>query len=466
MINKLLKAIFAIAVCLNCSSVYSLACSYADGHLPKTKYGLVKETEAVLLAEPVSRSGSAVEFKIVEVLKGDFKDKVFNGYETHTSCTVISFGSDRRSFLAPLPAQSLKFPQPKYLLFANKDGSGWEMSVVATEAMNLPINDLDSSEMLRSVRHFIRISSKNDYDIEKKELGDLRKLALNSRNAKQFPKSLISDIDDELNSPTSDKPFDYLVKLFFRSSTEKRDVLWAFAWGKHKQAADFIIDLLKKPIPLNYVGPISKYISETRNETLLIKLARNYPELDKSHRWPLMWAMIKTAEKRHLDLMMAALRSADVEEAAQIATWFVQNPESEATEIVRGLVDKRYQEHWELSFSLAGMGDTATVEWAREFMNSSDKDRWMAYYVIAHSPLESADILAKDVINGTNAVDLTSLIQGYGESQNPNKFDRLNDVKNSGNKDPKVKQWLKITLKKIVEDGDNRAVELLKQIDN
>ncbi|MBK6591042.1 MAG: hypothetical protein IPG22_22510 [Acidobacteria bacterium] len=467
MINRLLKAIFAIAVCLNCSSFYSLACSYADGHLPKTKYGLVKETEAVLLAEPVSRDGSAVEFKIVEVLKGDFKDKVFNGYETNTSCTVISFGSDRRSlFLAPLLEQSLRSPQPKYLLFVNKGESGWEMSVVATEAMNLPINDLDSSELLRSVRHFIRISSKNDYDIEKKELGDLRKLALNRRNAKHYPKSLVSDIDDELNSPTPDKPFDYLVTLYSGSSKEqKRDVLWAFAWGRHKQAAGFIIDLLKKPIPLNYIGPISKYISETRNETILIKLARNYPELDKSQRWPLMWAMIKTADKHHLNLMMAALRSADIEEAGRLATWFVQNPNPEATEIVRSLVGKSYQEHWELSFGLAGMGDIATVEWAREFMNSSDKDRWMAFYAVACSPLEAADQLAKRVIAANNPKDITWLIQGYKESQNPNRFDRLQDIINSNNRDPEVKNWLKRTLEEMAEEGSSQAADLLKRLE-
>ena len=465
MAPKLIKVFFTLAAFLNIFGLSSLACSYADGYLSPTKYGLVKKTESILLAEVVSKVRNDVEFKVLEVLKGDFTGNVFHGAELHTSCSDISFSLQLESSFPPLLAKKIRATKPKYLLFINKREHDWKISVQATDAMNAAIIFTDSSELMKTVRQFIRISSKANYEIEKRELRKLRVFALNGRNAKDYPKSLALEIDDELTSPTPDKPYVDLVRLYARSSQEtKKDVLWAFAWGKHKEAAGFFMNLLRSPIPLNYIGPISQFIVQTRNETLLVKLGRNYPKLDKSARWPLMWAMIKTADKSNIDLMIPALRSADKEEAGRLATWFVRNPNEEATEIIRKLVEKNYKENWELSFSLAGLGDVATIDWAREFMNAPDKDRWMAYYAIACSPLEAADTLAKTVIALKNAENLTSLIQGYKESQNPKRFDRLRDIINSDNKDSQVKYWLKITLEEMAEEGNNQAAELLKRL--
>jgi len=245
--------------------------------------------------------------------------------------------------------------------------------------------------------------------------------------------------------------------------------LWAFAWGKHKEAADFFMNLFNSPIPLNYIGPISEYITQTKNETLLVKVGRNYPDLNRSFRWPLMSAMIRTADTRHVDIMIAALKSADKEEkeeAGRLATWFERYPNDEATVIIRDFVGKDYQAESDLTFSLAGLGDVETINWARDIMNTSDKDRWMAYYAIAHSPIDEADKLAKGVIAGNNPENLVWLIQGYKDSLNPNRFNRLRDVVNLSNKDTKVTYWLNTTLKKMAEDGNTDAVGLLKTLEN
>ncbi len=141
-------------------------------------------------------------------------------------------------------------------------------------------------------------------------------------------------------------------------------------------------------------------------------------------------------------------------------------PNKEATEIVRNLLGKNYQEYYELAFSLAGMGDVATLDWARELMKTPDEDRWMAYYALAFSTLPKADTLARRVIAGNDPKDLVILIQGYKESQNPNRFGRLRDVINSDNKDPDVKLWLRITLKEMADEGSGQAAELLKRLQN
>lgn len=443
------------------------ACSYADGSLSTTHYDHVKAAAVILLAEPYSKSGNKVDFHIREVLKGDFAAKEYTASEVNTSCAVIRFPLNRETNLPPLLAEKLPKVVPKYLLFLERVKGNWRLSIGATEAMNSPIWDDQTSDSLIAVRHLIRVSDKNDYEAEKRELKQLARYANLGRQPQKYPKLLGKLIDDHLSTPTPNKTFTDLLDIFRSSESEvKRDVLWAFAWGGHKEAAELFESLIDSPIPLNYIGPLSQYITTTRHEGLLVRLGRNYPALDSSSRWPLMWALIKTADERHVGLMMAALRSANKEEAGRLTKWFVRFPNAEATEIVRLLVGGEYREKWELTFGLAGMGDSATISWAKEFMKTDDEKRWIAFYTIAHSPLVEADILARGVIEGSDTDGLTSLIQGYEESHNPNKYDRLLDIIRLPKKDPKVEHWLKRTLVTMSEDGDLRSSVLLTLLGN
>ncbi len=444
-----------------------LACSYADGSLSTTRYDYIKETAVIVLAEPYKKSGNLVDFHIREVLKGEFAGREYAASEVNTSCTVIRFPLNRETNLPPLLAEKLPKAVPKYLLFLERAKGNWRLSLGATEAMNLPIWDDKTSDTLIAVKHLIRVSNKNDYEAEKRELKQLARFANQGRQPQKYPKLLGEMIVGHLSTPTPNKTFKDLVEIFHKSESEvQRDVLWAFAWGGHKEAAEFFENLIDSPIPLNYIGPLSQYITTTRNEALLIRLGRNYPSLDSSSRWPLMWALIKTADERHAGLMIAALRSANNEEAGRLAEWFVRFPNAEATEIVRLLVGGEYQENWELTFGLSGMGDSATISWAKEFMKTDDEERWIAFYTIAHSPLVEADILARGVIEGSDTDGITSLIQGYKESHNPNKYDRLLDIIRLPKKDPKVEHWLKRTLQTMSEDGDVRSSVLLSLVEN
>ncbi len=459
MISRILIAIwFALfAFAVDC-----FACSYADGALFPSDYDHIKAAAVIVLAEPSSRSGSRVDFRIKEVLKGDFKDVDFSASEVNTSCTSIRFSVEWVN-LPPLLAAKVQKREPKYLLFLEKTADNLMLSIEATEAMNYPIWDAQSSDPLLAVRHLIRVSLKNDYEAEKRGLKELRRLANSDRQSDKYPKTLVKLIDDHLNRPSPEKSFQDLIEIYRRSKDKaRRDVLWALGKGGHSEAAKFFTKLLDSPIPPNYVGPISQYITTTRDEALLQRLGRNYSILDKTSRWPLMWALIKTADERHMPLMLAALKSADKEEAGKLAEWFVRFPNEEATEIVKTLVAGAYEENWELTFELAGMGDVGSLSWAREFMNKDDKDRWMAFYTIAYSPLDEADRLAKEIIEGNYVKGLISLIQGYGESHNPNRYDRLLDIIKLPNKDTEVDYWLSRTLDTMSENGDARAPELKK----
>ncbi|NOT49366.1 MAG: hypothetical protein HOP17_16705 [Acidobacteria bacterium] len=458
MISRFLVAIGFVVFALHATN---LACSYADGALFPTHYDHIKEAAVIVLAEPIGKIGYNVEFRIKEVMKGSFEDQEFTASEVHTSCTDLTFVLQQEATLPPFLAAKIPKRTPKYLLFLERTTDSWKLSIQATEAMNSPVWDEQSSESLLAVRQLIRVSNRNDYEAEKRELKELRRIAKSGRQPRKYPKSLVKLIDDHLRSPTPKKTFQDLIEIYGQSERDgKRDVLWALAKGGHKEATEFFTRMLDSPIPSNYVGPISQFIITTRNAALLLRIGRNYPILDKSTRWPLMWALIKTADGRHADLMMAALKSADKEEAGRLAEWFVRYPNEEATEIVNRLVAGAYQENWELTFGLAGMGDPGTVSWAKEFMNKDGKDRWMAFYTIAYSPLDEADRLARDIIEGTDSRGLTFLIQGYGDSHNPRKYKRLYDIVRLTKKDSEVENWLRRTLDTMSENGDPRASEL------
>lgn len=458
------KLIFASAILLNVLGISAVACSYADGYLPPTKYGLIKDADAVLLAQPISKSGENVDFKVLEVLKGAFQGSDFRGEEANTSCVSYSYSlgleKNHPPHLAQKPATS---GPPKYLLFLRREKEGWHILASAAERMNEVIYDTGSSTFLTTVRHLLGASSKNNYEIEMRELRSLLQLARTGRNPKVYPKELIGFIDDYLTSPTPTRSFKDLQELYTRAPNDrKRDFLWAMARARHPEAANFFTTMLRSPMPASYVGPISEYITQTKNEKLLVLLGRGYPEMEKDLRWPLMWALIKTAGKQHQEMMLSAIRSADKKEAGRLAHWFVRHPSAEATEIVRRHVGTDYQKSWELTFPLAGMGDQGALDWAKEFMKSSHKDSWMALYTIAHSPLDEADMLAKTVIEEKDPKRLTSLIEGYKDSHNPNRLSRLRDIVDLNTRDSDVDYWLKIALEKLIEEGAAGADELLK----
>lgn len=444
----------------------TLACSYADGALFPSTYDDIKKADAIVLAEPLSRHDATVEFTVLEVLKGDYAESFAKGFEMNTSCTSISFPFQTESKLPIEIAKRIPRGTPKYLLFFNRTDGKWQQMSRATERFNYPILNTDSSSSLAAVKQLIRVALINDYESEKRELKKLQKLSKNGKIPAFFSEKLSKMIEHHLSNPTPDKSFKDLVEIYERSDKEiKRDVLWALVKGRKAETESFILNLLNSPIPTNYIGPISLFISETKNEPLLVRLGRNYPSLDKSSRWPLMWAMIKTANESHVELMMSALKSADQEEASRLIEWFVLHPNSEATDIARSLVDKKYEENWQLTFGLASMGDSDTFLWANDFVRTASKDRWKALHVVALSPLDEADKLARLLIQESSAKDLVSLIQGYKESYNPHRFDRLREIVNLKSRDSDVIYWLKETLESMESESDGRASELLKMIE-
>lgn len=451
------------------ASTSLLGCTYAEGSLFPAKYEQIRDADAIVLARLDAKKESSVDFTIVELLKGDFPEPVLSAQEANNSCYSLSFDFENHRYLEPRLSEKLaeRAKRPVfYVLFLSKTHGLWSLDQPTTAALSEKIVNADESASLTAIRHFVRIGLKNNYELEKAELIKLRLLARSARNSKLYPAELVGMVDDYLTSPAPSRSFADLRDLYYRLPKEKRvSALWAMAWGKHPQAERFILHLLKSSIPSTYLGPISKYIEETKNESLMARLGRNYPDIGNNDRWPVMWAMIRTADASHMNMMLTALRSSNYEGVERLSEWFVRFPNTEATEIVRRHVNGDFEASFELSSSLAGLGDKATLEWAREFMNSNSRHRWMAYMVIAHSPLEEADILAKRVIESSDPKDLSFLIQEYASSKNPNRWDRLRDITRLSNRDKRVDTSLRHTLKKMASKGDSEAGEILRSIE-
>jgi HEAT repeat protein len=462
-------------LCLHLSANSSAACSLEDGYLLPSNYDLVKETQAILLAEAVSfdmtpRASEGAflpqfTFKILEVLKGDFAQDslVHDGVDNYLGKSVEGNFNDLRRGAMTGACNAYDYQLgKKFLLFVNKTKDGWIISGPPFSRINEEVSNSDSPWVI-AVRHYIRISSLNNYEAEKVALKRLQENARRGKATGKYPAGLVKDVERYFKSPYPTKSYQDLLTIYQSSSREvRRNVLWAFAQGKHPEAKSFIQNLMQTPEWEEYIAPVSELVKLTKDRSFIKTLADAYLKMKGSQmRWPLISALIEVADDKDSELMLAALQSADEEEAVGLAAWFVRHPVEEATDIIRKLVDAKYRKRWALAFSLAGLGDERVLEWAREMIHSSDQDSWVGYYIIAHSPLAEADTLAKATIQDNNPKDLTPLIQGYKDSANPHRWDRLRDVISLRSKDSQVDYWLRTTLKDMAKGGDHKAAELL-----
>lgn len=456
----------------------SYACFVLDSYLKPSNYELVRDTQAIVLAEATALDRLAVlpdgsdpfryTFRVLQVIKGDFV-----GLLQVTAPNDSYLGkSSVDDFLKARPgayagqcsgAQDYEVGK-KFVLFLNKKGTAWILSDFAFSRVNEEVDDV-LSPWVRAVKYYSEISSLKSYEAEN---GALKKLQSDARNASDgltFPKALVADIDDHFRTPSPSKSYAELMELYIAlSRTERSQVLWALAQGKHQEASVFMQNMLRSEEFNDYVGPVTEYFVQMKDYSVVPILAGYYLSRDKEARRLISMALVQLARREDTSLMLAALKSADTPEAKTLSVWFVQYPNDEATAVIKGLVGRGYLARPELSFSLAGLGDRDTIQWARRIIGTNNRDRWVGYYAISHSPLEDADRLARAAIAAKNPEDLVSLIEGYRDSQNPNRLDRLRDIVNIRERTPEIDRALIRTLGAISRAGNQEAKSLLESL--
>lgn len=475
---KNLIFVVIVVLVLSISPLTVVACSVGRGFLLPTNYDLVQEVDAIVLAKSIDRSertdscGSTaitervIDFAILEVFKGDVTDKKvtidgYLGFQGRSEEGNFN-GARPGAYSGSCIAMDYRLNY-KYLLFLDEFKGEWRIGGAPFSRVNEEVDGMNSP-WVKAVQTYIRIGSLNDYEEEKKALRGLLGTDSADSKASEIP-GLAEDIKRHFNTPSSHKSFEDNLELYVRAETakEKSQVLWAYVHGEEEEARPLFQEMLKSDEWQKYVDEVSRYISVMKDKDSFNILMRKFFETKewRHGRWMMLVTIVELAESEDIPLMLDILRSANKEEVGILAPWFVKYPSIEATSIIRDMVNKEYKKKWKLAFKLAGFGDRDVLEWGKDVL-SSDKDRWMGCYIIALSPLPEADVYAKEIISQKDPKVLRYLVEGYEDSADPNKWDRLADIIQLRSEDKDLNYWLETTLSKMADNGQTKAHEYLK----
>jgi hypothetical protein len=451
------------------------ACSVVMGYVRPSNYELVKEADAIVLANAVSfekkgdirrgRSFGIFKFKVLERIKGDFKEEFLfvegdNDIRSWGDPNDFSFTKGDHGPCNPTDYEL----KGNYVLFLQNWKKNWSVGGPPFTRVNVLVADTNAP-WADAVRQYAQVAKRNDYEQEKSGLREMRSRALADETG--FPKALVADIDTHFSKPTPAKSFADLRALYeqAKDADTREYALWACARGEKKDAAELFRSLLQSGEWLNYIHPVCSYVAriEISGFTSVFSAALNTNRVEHERRM-LLVALDGSAESADQALMQKVLESVDGEEAEILGNWFVKHPSPEAIRHFTKLASQDYFENFQLTLVLAGMSDTNVLNWAKEFVKRPSKNDWLGYYVFAQSPLPEADKLARKVIERGNSDGLVSLVQGYDDSRRPDRLDRIKDIVALKSKSRKLVFWLRRTLGSWAYEGDKEAERILNQL--
>lgn len=465
--------LFSVFLCRD-----TFGCSTVVGYVRPTNYELVKQADAIVVAQAISfkrqktfrgHHYGVFEFKVVENLKGDCNAASLSveGDDDVSSWgdpEDFSFDKGDRGFCN---ATDYKL-KAHYVLFLENWKGKWIVSGPPFTRINVMVEGANAP-WVKAVRQYSLVAALDNYEQEKDGLRELRTRAM--AKDPTCPPGLVKDIDNHFVRPTPAKSFNDLKRLYQENlDVETREyVLWGLVEGKRQEAEEFVRELMKGDDWKLYVIPICSYISAFKLPGFHEPLAA---ELARTEKWytrqMLLHGLVGTAGASQQDFMQRVLQSLNGEElkkeAEILADWFINHPSPEAVKHYTALAQTNYAEAWELTIKLAEMGDTNVIVWAQEFAKKKNQKDWMAYYVYSHSPLPFADELASKVISKGDSEELTGLVQGYMDSMRTNRLDRLKEIVALKLKDRRLMYWLRRAFEDMVFDGNKDAERLLPKL--
>jgi hypothetical protein len=450
-------------------------CSVVMGYVRPTNYELVKDADAIVLANATSfekkekfergKSFGIFKFKVLENIKGECKDEFISleGDDDIRSWGDPNDFSFTKGDHGPCNPTDYKL-KGNYVLFLRNWKGQWIIGGAPFTRVNVLVEGTNAP-WTQAVRLYAKIARLNDYEREKAALSELRSKAL--ANDPEVPGPLAADIERHFSEPTPAKSFSDLRALYEKSAdSETREyVLWACALGKKQEAKDFVASLIRSEEWTNFISPVCSYVDHVKlrgfHDTFVSALNANHNE---HKRRMLLFALTGSAEGDEQALMERVMESVRDEELEIVSKWFVDHPSTPAIKHISNVASKSYEEHTELTLALAGMGDTNVLNWAQKLVMKPGEKGWLGYYVFAQSPLPAADVLAREVIKGKNSDALVWLVQGYEDSKRVDRLERIQDVMAVKTKSHKLIFWLRRTLGTWAYNGDKKAEALLSQL--
>lgn len=445
------------------------------GYVRPTNYELVKESDAIVLANatsfekkdklPRGKSFGAFKFRVLENIKGECKDEFISlegDDDIHSWGDPNDFAFAQGDY-GPCNATDYKL-KANYVLFLRDWKGKWIIGGAPFTRVNVLVEGTNAP-WTEAVRLYAQVARLNDYEKEKAALRELRSRAL--ANDPQVPGPLAVDIDRHFSEPTPAKSFSDLRALYEKSADPdtRGYVLWACARGEKQEARDFFGSLLRTGEWTNFISPVCSYVADVKVRGFhdIFASALNANQNEHERRM-LLFALTGSAEDSEQLLMQKIMKSLSGEELVIVAKWFVDHPSAPAINFISKVASENYEEQVQLTLALAGMGDTNVLNWAQKFVVRPSEKDWVGYYVFAQSPLPAADVLAREVIKGKNSETLVWLVQGYQDSKRADRLERIQDVMAIKIKSRKLIYWLRRTLGDWAYDGDKKAESLLNEL--
>ncbi len=465
------------------SGASAIGASLVRGYIRPTNYELVREAEAIVLAEAVSLEVAGEEhgvrfgeftFTVLEALKGQVNQKQFTAHGNTAAATwgnLNDFGYQKGD---QGPGNALNYQVGgKYVLFLERIDERWIVTGPPFSRINVQVAGPDSPWTL-AVRRYVEISRLLNYEEEKRALKRLRRRAENRESG--CPHALKVDIDRHFAKPTEAKSFEDLRRLFYstRSEVNRARVLWAISRGKKREAADFVEQVAQsagwKTYELGLPASIGT-LELKRCRGLMARWWFNMPP--GNERQYVLSTVRKLCGPEDTPLMLRILQAANDEEVDEMGGWFVLHPTPLGIEAYRKRAGTDYSKGQRAPMSLAALGDPGVVAWALDTIRNPRKDDSPEYSILAISPLPEADLVARELIRAGDSPALVDLVQGYGEdylfleqpmSTNPHRWERLKEVMALEPKSGRLRYWLRASLWYLAEFGHEPAEELLQKL--
>jgi HEAT repeat protein len=447
------------------------ACSLGPGYLQPSNFELVRDTEAIVLAKAsgVVREDGRVRrfvFDVLQVLKGPVVDKTL----TLDGTDAWRGASDPADFSTCRPGAgtggciALDYKlDSQFLLFLIRDGKTWDVRMVPFARVNEEVSGPEAP-WVEGVRRYLKISALDGVDARK---AALRVTA--AEKEKAVP-GLASDIDRHFLQPHGSKPFDDLLRLYQQAPDEsgREQVLWAFAHGKHPQAARLFRDLVESGQWLRVTGPVAEYVGDLKDPLLTSSLLKGLLDpksgLRSQQRWEVLGAVSRAGDASHAPLLLELLKSGSDEEAKPLREYFLRHPNPQAVAELRRRIQGEPAKNWELTLEAAALDDPELVTWALAASKMPGEDRWVSLYVLAISPRPEADKAAGEILKGSDPDAISSLIQGYGHSRSPTRIERILEGYARGSQFPKLRQWARQALDSLAYEGEKDAEEASRKL--
>jgi hypothetical protein len=420
------------------------ACSLTGTYIAPTNVELIAASTNVVIARATGAAGGeAVTFEVEQVVRG-------RGLKIGD---VIALRGSLGHYLGASPALDFSRPRPgafiggciaydyalgrHYVLLLAPYNGGWAARGGPFTRVNEEVDGANAPWAV-AVRAYARIADLASAADRRKAL---ETLVARGTAAKATPteKVIAADVNAHLAAATPAKSFAELEALEQAGTATHASVLLAVGRGGDPAAraymAKAVADLrATATVDQSAVEAVAAYYEDVSDPAVLGQLAAYYVDLGSQApraRWPLMLLLIDRAGASDRAVMLQALLDANDEEASQLGAWFVRFPSAKAEqELLRRLggsfraggAPARFQ----TMFALAGMGNKAVLAWAKRELASSttSDDRWVAPYVIALSPLRTADALVPGII-ARGGDDLVHLVEGYRDARHRHADRRL-----------------------------------------